>query len=251
MHKYKLNEKYFDVLDTPEKAYILGFIFADGGIARVRGVSYRLDFSQHANGREVLEFIRKQLQYTGPILYDQPNNLGGTIFLRDRLQICSKYLAESLEQYGILPNKSLTLGAPKKLPKQFVGSFLRGLFDGDGSVGMYLVNRTSAYMGSEYGAISFNGTHTLLTWVAKKLHIGHKLYPHVKINRLQICKQSDLLRTIDVFGSSPFGMKRKNLVLLKLAAWLEQSPKKTRISKNTLKSKGQLSKRQAKKRSRD
>lgn len=28
--KYELNENYFNVIDSHEKAYILGFIYADG-----------------------------------------------------------------------------------------------------------------------------------------------------------------------------------------------------------------------------
>ena len=30
IRKYKLNEEYFDNIDTPNKAYILGFLYADG-----------------------------------------------------------------------------------------------------------------------------------------------------------------------------------------------------------------------------
>lgn len=29
---YNLKEDYFDVVDTPSKAYLLGFIYADGSI---------------------------------------------------------------------------------------------------------------------------------------------------------------------------------------------------------------------------
>jgi len=233
---YKLNAHYFDNIDTSAKAYILGFIFADGGIARTKSVSYRLDFTQHANGRDVLEYIRKQLGYTGPILYDQKT----ANYTRDRLQICSKYLAKSLEQYGVVPNKSLILKAPKKLPKKFIGSFLRGLLDGDGSVGIYSVNRTDTRCG-----MYFNGTKDLLEWVRKQLHIQHKLYPKGNISRLEISKQNDLINAINLLSTSPFGMKRKNRTLLKLAAWLEKSPMKTRISKNPHKPNGQLSKRQS------
>ena len=28
--KYKINEHYFDTIDTPNKAYVLGFLYADG-----------------------------------------------------------------------------------------------------------------------------------------------------------------------------------------------------------------------------
>ena len=34
VRKYTVNEKYFEVIDTPEKAYWLGFIMADGSISK-------------------------------------------------------------------------------------------------------------------------------------------------------------------------------------------------------------------------
>jgi hypothetical protein len=239
---YDLDKTYFDKIDTAEKAYILGFIFADGGIARVNGISYRLDFTQHANGRDVLEFIRKQLGYAGPILYDQKSGN----YVRDRLQISNRYLAEKLERYGVVPNKSLILEKPKNLPNKFIGSFLRGLLDGDGSVGIYSINRTNTR-----GGMYFNGTENLLEWVRKQIRVHHKLYPKGKIFRLEISKQADLLNAISMLSTSPFGMERKNRIIEKLAAWLEKSPMKTRISKNPRKPNGQLSKRKSKKRSRD
>jgi len=120
---YTLNEKYFDEIDTDNKAYLLGFIYADGCIS-----NNRLEISLSNKDKKILEFIKDELEYNGPISeYNIKNNK------YNRLTICSKKLSYTLVKKGILENKTYT---SKTLPffNNRFSPFLLGFFDGDGSI---------------------------------------------------------------------------------------------------------------------
>ena len=225
MKLYSLNKHYFDIIDTHEKAYILGFIFADGGIT-----TYRLDFSQHAKRRDILEYIKNCLNYSGPIIYDQLSKLNEKTFLRDRLQISNKYLVQSLHKYGIHSNKSLTLEAPKNLKNEYFGAFIRGVFDGDGSANLYKYPSSIHYNPK----ISFNGTWKLNEFIKEILKVERKILKKNKISRLEITKQSEILFAINKMNESPFGTISKNNILDKLAAFCERSRMKTQNNGESL-----------------
>ena len=55
---YKVNENYFEKIDTPEKAYILGFFYADGYNNEETGA---LEFVQKEERIDILEQIKKCL----------------------------------------------------------------------------------------------------------------------------------------------------------------------------------------------
>ena len=57
MRRYKLNENYFNKIDTHEKAYVLGFLYADGS-NRGDGIT----FTQDIERIDILENIKKALE---------------------------------------------------------------------------------------------------------------------------------------------------------------------------------------------
>lgn len=133
---YKLNECYFDKIDTPNKAYILGFLYADGcNVIDKCTVSISLEETD----REILEKIRleigseKQLEFVEQSKRSDKNN---SYNYRDmwKLLIFSKHMCNTLNNLGMTPNKSLTLEFPQCLDKKFYSHFIRGYFDGDGSL---------------------------------------------------------------------------------------------------------------------
>lgn len=62
---YYINENYFDSIDTPNKAYILGLLFADGSINNKN----TLYISLQARDKSILEKINKELCYTKPLVF--------------------------------------------------------------------------------------------------------------------------------------------------------------------------------------
>lgn len=119
--KYKVNENYFENINSHEKAYILGFIYADG----YNGED-TLELAQNIEREDVLVHIKTALETDQEIKYYVPNK--GT------LNIYSKKICSDLVNLGAIRNKSLVLQFPTFLPEELMCSFILGYFDGDGCV---------------------------------------------------------------------------------------------------------------------
>lgn len=129
----KFNEHIFDQIDSEEKAYWLGFIFADGYISssplrkNVKSI-YQFELALGLKDQEHLEKFRIFMEYKKPIIIDT---------YRCRFTIANKHLWTTLNNYGCTPNKSLTLTFPN-IPKHLIKHFIRGYFDGDGCITRYV-----------------------------------------------------------------------------------------------------------------
>ena len=140
--KYYLNEKYFDEINTPNKAYILGFLFADGN---VNPSKQTISMALQEDDFEILEKIRneigsdKQLEY---IDYSNKHDFGYTYKNQYRLLMFSRHMCDSLQSYGMIPNKSLKLKFPN-IDRNLYKDFIRGYFDGDGSVCKQIKNENN------------------------------------------------------------------------------------------------------------
>ena len=121
----KVNHHYFDNIDSNRKAWILGFLAADGNVASDRN---RIKISLSSVDREILENIKLALESERDILDYETNN-GFNI---SELSWSSENHKIQLAKYGIVPNKTYKeMHLPNfDLDKQL--SFILGYFDGDG-----------------------------------------------------------------------------------------------------------------------
>lgn len=143
--KFQLNENFFDVIDSPSKAYWLGFLAADGCVSKCRN-SKVLSINLQETDRCILEQFKADLEYEGKI-YELP------IRVRNpkpqvMIKISSTTLCNHLEKYSITERKSFTIQFPN-IEEQYKPHYIRGFFDGDGciSVGKYC-KRVTFYSGS-------------------------------------------------------------------------------------------------------
>jgi hypothetical protein len=127
--KYTCNFSYFNNINTSNKAYWLGYLFADGCvIIRKRHQfvhSYVLKLK--IKDVEMLELFNKCLLSNYPIKHERGTNCYS-------ISIYSKFLVKNLIGLGCIPNKSLTLNFPTCLSSKLYSHFIRGYFDGDGSI---------------------------------------------------------------------------------------------------------------------
>lgn len=126
--KYPVNSHFFKKWSS-EMSYVLGFVAADGNICH-SGKAHTLHIA--SDDIDVIEKIKPVMDYSGPI--HKKLRLNGKISYS--LRICDQTIFNDLKKLGITERKSLTLSP--KVNKAFVIDFLRGFFDGDGTV--YLRN---------------------------------------------------------------------------------------------------------------
>jgi hypothetical protein len=125
---YQVNHGYFGEIDTPEKAYWLGWMASDGYVAHGKYV-HVVGLCLQERDREIVDAFRSAIGAEHPVR---------TIRVKDRtyleLRATSLQMAVDLERFGIVPNKSKTLRCPA-ISSEFQWDFFRGMFDGDGYVG--------------------------------------------------------------------------------------------------------------------
>ena len=130
--KYIVNDVYFETIDSHEKAYILGFIFADGCIY-TNNNEHKLCINLALKDKNHLELINEKMGSNYPIrIFSSTGGLGIGPKWQCSVQINSSQLTNSLIDKGAVPRKSLILDWPKNVPSEFLNSFLLGYVDGDG-----------------------------------------------------------------------------------------------------------------------
>lgn len=128
---YPIDDKCFDKIDTEEKAYLLGFIFADGSVSK-NGYYLSLDILK---SDEYIIDALLNLVYKGgtcPGKYYHGCDMVNSEYVR--VTISSKELVSCLSCYGVIPNKVWTLRFPYWMDDTLVCHFIRGYFDGNGTI---------------------------------------------------------------------------------------------------------------------
>ena len=129
--KYKRNSHYFDVIDNENKAYYLGLLYADGNnFSKHNAITLSL---QEEDGYLVEKF-KDELEYEGPVHYDELSKKNPNHKNQVRLTINDEYMSRQLYDIGLVDNKSLILVFPEYIEDTFIRHFIRGYFDGDGGV---------------------------------------------------------------------------------------------------------------------
>jgi hypothetical protein len=141
--KNNFNQDYFKVIDTEDKAYFLGLLYADGNVYVKRN---RVQITLANEDSYILDKLSQVTESTAKLYNDKGKY--------SKLILESKILCEDVIKLGCFPNKSLTLQFPTKeqLPSHLLYHFVRGYFDGDGHVSIdkkltnpyYHINITSS-----------------------------------------------------------------------------------------------------------
>lgn len=157
----KLDPYVFDSIDTEEKAYWLGFLFADGNISSKEDkLEINLSIKDIAHLEKFKLFLKAKNRIR--IQNNQSNNIC-------RFSVRNKHLWKTLYEKGCIPNKSLVLQFPNLhifKNRVLVKDFIRGYCDGDGSLGIYKSGN------NKRTSISFVGTKQFLQRIEQVLGIS-------------------------------------------------------------------------------
>ena len=134
--RYLCDDHFFDVIDTEEKAYWLGFLAADGCVESPRGaMKAATGISLHLaeTDREHLGRFTRAIQFDGPIYEKPPQRYAEYVGqARCLARVTSEQMAAALIGHGVVPRKTAVLRFPTTVPERLLRHFIRGYFDGDG-----------------------------------------------------------------------------------------------------------------------
>jgi hypothetical protein len=134
LHKRVVNEDFFSKWNE-EMAWVLGIVYTDGNLNPGRQENpLRKTNSTTAS----VSISQKEPE----LLIKVTNLMGSNALLLHRpdgvniISISNNKIYKDLTNIGLTPNKSLTVTFPD-VPPEHVRHFIRGCWDGDGSIGLY------------------------------------------------------------------------------------------------------------------
>lgn len=153
LRKYTCNDDYFKV-QSCNMAYVLGMLASDGNVAKAENqISITLD----EKDTEVLEKIRQELQISRPLKTFHRSD--GAI--QTKMVAFSSTMKKDLTHYSIVPAKTFILQPPELLKEEYYIDYIRGYFDGDGTI--YICNDGSC------GASIVGASKPMMEWIRKIL----------------------------------------------------------------------------------
>ena len=173
--KHKFNERYFENIDSEEKAYWLGFIAADGCVYKNKQ-SYRLQINLKGSDIDHLKKFQKAICSDYKIT---EKKVGKAQSNTCQLKINSTKMCNDLIKNNIIERKSIIF-EPPILNKNLMSHFIRGYFDGDGWITSYKRNDSNGYR-NEVGII---GGKKALNYFIDFLPKGFSKYEKYKDDKI-------------------------------------------------------------------
>lgn len=130
-----INTNFFQTWNH-DMAYVLGYFVADGCISVTHGRRQPYTINITSKDKSHLQKIRRVMDSEHKISRKTGNAQRSVAY---QLQVRNYALARDLIKRGIKPRKTYNL-EPIKIPSKYFSDFIRGFFDGDGSVYIYTVN---------------------------------------------------------------------------------------------------------------
>ena len=162
---YPRNEFYFNQIDAPEKAYWLGFLYADGCIhINKYEISLNITDKEHVEKfKTAIGAVNHKITITNDKRFENAKTLY-------QFAIKDEQLHKDLIKWGCVPQKTNKITNIPNIPRNYISHFIRGYFDGDGS--LHYLNGTNNFR------ISFLGTKEFLEEIKKELVI-----PQISISK--------------------------------------------------------------------
>lgn len=166
-HIYYADYRKFQKIDTPEKAYWLGYIAADGCVfVRENNATIRISCAEKdaEHLKKFKEFMNSNVKIrtsvnTQGFSQDAPTTMYSIAFN-------SVDMAQDLINKNVVPNKSLIL-QPPNISEEFYLPYILGYFDGDGTI--YKFNNNTEYN------IGFIGSYDIINWINKIINLNATL----------------------------------------------------------------------------
>lgn len=122
--KFKVDDYYFDNIDSDDKAYFLGLLLSDGYICKEL-YAKRFGIALKCEDKYILDYFNDKIA---------PDKKISKYKNSYKLSINSNRIYDKLVEYGFKEKKSTRDYHFPNIPETYIHSFIRGYFDGDGCV---------------------------------------------------------------------------------------------------------------------
>ena len=209
------NDNYFELINTEDKAYWLGFLYADGCVTQDhKTVILVLSIKDIKHVEKFKETTSSEYKIGG----NKENTYARTC-------IYSAKMAEYLIAKGCVPAKTFILKFPtyKIIPQNLIRHFIRGYFDGDGCIFAnyrHKKNSTCVYLSTELNIL---GTEDMINGIAVNIGVNSKIEYRKKdhIYALRIYNKTDILAMMDyMYNDASVFLDRKYQKFLEIKEYV-------------------------------
>ena len=202
----RIKSNYFSTIDSPIKAYWLGFLYTDGSVDHYRTTG-RIRLQLQEQDLEILEKFKEDLGLDCKIIYDIKSNSTCC-----SVEFTDEQIYNDLANYNIIPRKTYEINKIpyEKIPKRYQAAYALGLFDGDGN--FYCSKDSSSDVTFGFTAYHESEVKDFQTLINNLVGIEHKNKIYFTSawhtnwrGRLQVLKILDVL-----YENCPRYLKRKH-----------------------------------------
>ena len=128
IRNYPRNSNYFENINSSDKAYWLGIMLSDGSVTSKNSINLRLKDKEH------VEKFQRAVGATNHKITTVKDERWEKTCYTYNLSLKDSKMAKDLAQYGCVPNKSYIGFSFPHIEEKYYYDFLRGYFDGEGSI---------------------------------------------------------------------------------------------------------------------
>ena len=164
--KHPRDSNFFNTINSPNKAYWLGFLYADGSVSASNStVALQLQEQDKSHLIKFRKALGNNNTLTRTEKYDSTTKKS---YYGYRYAIRDQQIHDDLIRQGCMPNKTYILTFPDNdiLPTNLQSHFIRGYMDGDGYLGYYSPHNRP---GINFRLV-FYGTESMLKGIQKCLN---------------------------------------------------------------------------------
>lgn len=204
--KYNVNENFFENIDTEEKAYWLGFLYADGYVRMKYDRSGELKLKLGIKDKGHVELFSKSIEsnhkikdFISDVIVDKIKHSS----MCSSLSIYNTKIVKDLYIHGCTNKKTFTIRFPN-LDKELERHFIRGYFDGDGCIHLYRNSKNSIA-----ASCTISSNYDFIFDLLGIIGYGN-IYKQGNIYNLRIGKKNDIIKLYDyLYCDSTFYLGRK------------------------------------------
>lgn len=233
-YPYNCNYRFFETIDTEEKAYWLGFIASDGWISinkntnsgtvgielQVSDIDHLKKFNKSIEGNYRITTRTRECNIS-----TSPNSISEECCIR----IFSRIMVTDLQNQGVSTNKTFDYKFPI-LKKELMPHFIRGYFDGDGCVRIRNRNLASGKIGRypvcDIVSANYDFLNDLRTFLYENFEICSYIYleKHSGCHRLYIHKNEHTIKFLNyIYGDANIYLDRKYKIYLEIENYINDN----------------------------
>lgn len=227
--KYPKNELFFKKWSS-DMAYILAFILCDGTINKNKSMSIEIN----QKDIELLEYINRNICPNNKIYYrSRLDKRTDNTYHQCSIVLRSDNLVNQLKSFGIVERKTGKEILPD-IPKKYIPDFLRGVLDGDGTIGIKDIT-TDGKLYKKFTLGFCSASLQFLKDLQSKYLFGFGgIWKKGNCYSLEVSARREILHILNYIYNGNFCLKRKHDKYLKILEY-DNLMKDNQISQGTCK----------------